>query len=342
MDYTYTNSSLSAFRRCPRLYHLAYDLQLEPVRENETLAVGTCWHAAFEQSPVAKPETVRWWFHENAPNDLWGEKLYRLFMAHRLYWRDQDAEYEVERVEHRFEYEVQPPLSEQAERPQCVTIRGMIDSVIRYPDGRRGIIERKTTSDSVEDGSPYWDRLTLDTQVGIYGFAADAPDVILYDVVRKPTIRPKKITKAEAEKITRQVNESEWIVYCGEKMPAVEGASCVEAEGHETLRMYGARLAKDIAERPGYYFGRREVPRTKAEYEALAGDTLATVEAIEAARYSGDPDRAFYRNPGGCSVPGPCAFFALCTANHVPRIGEAPAGFQVREHRHPELDGANQ
>ena len=197
---TYTQSSLGSFRRCARLYRLRYDLQLSLAgdEEREVLAVGQCWHRAHEAARAAvDPEPAA---HEviarTAPSMLWIVKLQRLYAAHQWYWRNYDAGSKLETVavEQRFKVALGGREFE-----------GQIDELVRTPDGRRGIIERKTTSDSLEPDSEYWKKLRLDVQVGLYGLAAARPDFILYDVVRKPTIAPKAIAEKERARMAREM-----------------------------------------------------------------------------------------------------------------------------------------
>lgn len=333
--FTYSHSSLSSFRRCPRKYFLSYDLRLTPLADREALTVGSCWHESFEQ-----PEGTEFysWFYANAPSELWAEKLYRLHAAHRAIYEGREG-FEVVEVEHTFEREMAC-----IDSGHVVKMRGQIDLKIRMPDGRVGILERKTTGAPLDDESMYWDVLAHGTQVGIYGLAADRPDVILYDVVRKPTIRPKAVKAADVRAWTEMIEaegEARGVEYFGEAMPPEEIAYCVAAGGKETTRMFGARLADDIVSRPEYYFSRREVSRTDADYDRLVEDLHAQVGNIERMREAdADGSRcAFYRNPDACDDWGGCEFRSICWTGEIPENGTAPAGFRVRTHRHPELDG---
>ena len=107
------------------------------------------------------------------------------------------------------------------------------------------------------------------------------------------------------------------------------------SEGHETVRLYGARLTADIGERPEFYFARREVPRTTADYAALRDDLSGQISAIERRKLATD----WSRNPDACNAFGTCDFFGLCSNNmHPLRTDAIPQGYRVREHLHPELD----
>lgn len=355
---TETNSSMSTFRHCPRHYELEYELQLEPVfEEREALDVGTCWHGAMEakgrlmieeRAPCAVeiranvPLSAGIAFIDtHAPSPLWREKLRRLFVAHDWYYRT-DTFYTVESVEHVFEFP-----------HQGHSYRGKTDGILRDPSGRIGINEYKTTSADISDGADYWEARRMDTQVGIYGlamklaegeFAGQLPDFILYDVMKKPTIRQRKITKKELAEIETDVQEfAVAFNWYGEPIPvfsdvAGEGIDGVRATGKETIAMYGARLTADIGERPEFYFRRVPLARTSRDYDTLLEEIELQTGAIRSAR---DADR-WPRDPDGCTGPprGKCRFYRICEQNLHPCAGEAPPeGFRKRDHRHPELDG---
>ena len=330
MNFTVTNSSLATFRSCPRKYALAYSLQLVPTELAEALDVGSCWHKLFELDPELH---FRDWLYENAPSELWAEKLWRLWLGYQSYWRDgRGPDFDVTEVEVQFRLPV---------TLMGGVFRGMFDARIRMADGRTGILERKTTGDDISPESSYWDRLRLDTQVGAYGEAEGRPDVILYDVVRKPTIRPKAILKADKMKILQAIQEGDRGIYFGEIIDAEDLAAGLET-GKETLIMYGARLAKDIDENPEKYFARRPIGRTSEDYDLLQRDftdQLLAVRDLEASLVEGTRRRA-YRNPNACDQYGRCQFFGICSQNLFPENGDPPPqGFVRRAHRPPELDG---
>jgi hypothetical protein len=319
----YTHSSLATARRCLTEYDLRYNLLLEPDSDEnrEALDVGTTWHnahaALHTKGEAAAYEAIA----AHAPSPLWAEKISRLFAAYRWYWRDSGfAVIESERV---FEVEFNGKL-----------FRGARDAILRTPDGRRGLHELKTTSDSVDAESSYWDRLRLDVQIGIYAHAEkDLPDFIVYDVVRKPTINPKSIISKDAIRLAGELKAKGSGTYFAEEIPGDDLTVALQA-GRETTRMYGARLTADIGDRPENYFARREVPRSRDEIATLERNLLAQVDLLEYAKRNG----LMHRNPDACNVFGRCIFFSLCSHNIRPVEGEpAPHGFRIREHAHVEL-----
>lgn len=337
MSSTQTNSSLSCARECLRKYELAYELQLErDGEEREVFAVGTAWHLGMEHRDSPHRYNV---LRKAAPSPLWGEKLAVLASGHDWFWSGEPLK--LLATEFTFAVGIEG-------RP----MRGQIDGVVEAEDGQRGIIEYKTTSDSLD--GPLLDKLRLDTQVGLYGlasrsavlpngeraFPSGSPDFILYDVVRKPTIAPKALSKADVSRMKKELDRDERCTYFGvafgEQLPG--GANDVLAslaENRECDRLYAARLRADIGERPTHYYARRLVHRTQSDYAALLDDILAQLEALD-----GLEGKHYPRNPNSCTSFGTCEFFGLCSNNVHPRVtDQPPQGFRRRAHRHPELDG---
>ena len=70
--------------------------------------------------------------------------------------------------------------------------------------GTTVLIEHKTSSADIEDGSAFWKRLRLDSQSSNYLTGSKAvgfdPKAVLFDVIRKPRIKPLKATPVESRK----------------------------------------------------------------------------------------------------------------------------------------------
>jgi len=328
VDVTYTNSSLSTARRCLERYRLQYLERLElDSTLPEALAVGQVWHDA--QEATVKGEDPFALIERTSPSELWSERLRQLHAAHSWYWMNQAADYEVVEAEAEFEVEI-----------AGATFRGKVDGVLRDAHGRRGILEYKTTAESIAGASPYWRRLNLDAQIGIYGLAFDRPDFILYDVTHKPTTKPKAILKKELARMRREVEKRGVAVYYGIEFGALDlDTEAALDRGEESLRMYGARLRSTIADDPSRYFGRREVARTTADYDSLVKDLESQVALMDhiASESSLDGYAGYHRNPDACHALGTCPFFNLCTSNRYVEPGVAPQGYRIRSKLHPEL-----
>ncbi len=341
---SFTNSSLSCFRRCPREHDLRYGQRLKVAGEDrEVLQVGQAWHKAHDASSqtvrrlgassapiegaVAAGESAAYAAIANhAPGDAWNEKLRRLFAAYR--WRWALHPMNIIHSEHTFSY---TPTGG-AER------RGQIDGVVEI-DGQIGLLERKTSSEDLDDGSNFWQRQRMGTQVSFYALAfreltGRAPAFTLYDVVRKPTIRVKTIIKKDAARMRAECDAKGAAVYFGEEFDE-EHVTAALYEGRETLSMYGARLTADIGDRPDFYFARKIIPRTTRDLDLAEIDTQATIFQIQGMEF-------FPRNPDACATFGLCDFFRLCSNGEHPNIGVIPDGFERREHLHPELEDSSE
>lgn len=152
-------------------------------------------------------------------------------------------------------YYGEPPRSVgawQTEVPFTATVggeavAGTLDALSLDSDSlRRGvppaveIVEHKTTSAPIEPGSPYWRQVvTCDPQVSMYLTAFPTAKVV-YDVVRKPALRPLRAGKP---------NE-------------------------ETEDEYVSRMVAAMAEEPERYFQRANVVRLEADHEAFERDVV--------------------------------------------------------------------
>ena len=139
------------------------------------------------------------------------------------------------------------------------TTAGKIDVPYRRRSGNTGIIDHKSTSDDIEDpGGSYWKHLAVDNQALQYLLLQWQNGIetnqALWDVMRKPSISPKKLTKAEVKAV---VSFGE---YFDHKVSDESKASLAVTE-RETLEMYEYRLEHDCTkERPARYFQRRVIP----------------------------------------------------------------------------------
>jgi len=346
---SYTNSCLSCFRRCPREFDLRYLQQLERAGDDrEVLQVGTTWHKAHDAAskaaarifPDQVPDATVWaaadmdaWkvIREHAPGAKWNTKLQRLFAAYR--WRWDGHPLKILQSEHQFDY-----IDEHGKRR-----RGQIDGIVEI-DGQVGNLERKTSSEDLDDGSAFWQRQRMGSQVSIYANAFRAlvghpPAFTLYDVVRKPTIRTKSIVKKDMTRLRAELTSNGRATYFGETFDAHE-VEAVLADGRESLNFYGARLTADIGDRPNFYFARKIIPRTTLDLDLSENDTSLTIAQIEAmgswSHFKGDLP-TFPRNPDACATFGLCDFFELCANGEYPQPGTIPQGFARRDALHPEL-----
>jgi hypothetical protein len=310
-------SRLKDARSCQRLHHYRYGLGYRPAEDATTLRFGTLIHAGLEA----------WWMATENPLEAAlaataGEadpfervKAEALLIGYDARWSDDRAKYQVVAVEARFEA---PLVNPETSRPSMTwQLGGKIDALaVEVATGRKVVVEHKTASEDISVGTDYWRRLRMDGQVSTYYAGAEAlghpADLCLYDVIKKPTQRPKKKTAEVKLKKDGQP-------YAGQQL------------ADETPEEFGARLLEVIAEAPNAFFVRGEVVRLDGEVAEAVFDIWQLGQQLREA----DRLQRYPRNPSACLQYGrTCAFIGVCS-------GEAslddPSLFKKLDTVHPEL-----
>jgi hypothetical protein len=285
-----TNSAISTYRRCPREYRHAYVDLVRPLREPTPFRFGRRWHSALEgwwkalPDPDADPlaraiDSVL----ATAGDDPWETATLKVLVTGYHYlWHGEP--YAPLAVEASFRAPLVNPDSGHASI--TYELGGKVDGLVqRTTDGRQLLLEHKTTSDDISLGSDYWRRLRIDSQVSTYFTGARAlgheVTACLYDVVRKPTIKP-------------------WPANTKRSMP-------------EPPEDWADRLADDLVKRPEHYFQRAEVVRLERDQAEAAHDTWQLGKAIRESERLG----RWPRNTDGCfrgkGQGAPCPYFDVCT-----------------------------
>ena len=313
-------SRLRDARACQRLHRYRYGLGYRPAVEAETLRFGALVHAGLEawwRAPA--PERLTAALQAIAGGEADPFERARAEAMLRGYDARWDGEQlEVLAVEVEFATALVNP--ETGRPSQTWRLGGKIDAVVRAGDGRVLIVEHKTSSEDIAPGSDYWKRLRLDGQVSVYyeGARVLGHDVAgcLYDVLRKPALKPLKATAPEARKY-----KAGGVLYANQR------------DEDETPDAFLLRCVEAIAADPNGYFTRGEVVRLEIEMgEALFDVWQLGQQLREAERLDRYP-----RNPDSCVRYGKtCAFFPAC-------CGEAslddPTLYRRSTNIHPELTG---
>lgn len=205
------------------------------------------------------------------------------------------------------------------------TQAGKVDGVVRL-DGRRFLLEHKTTSEDVADpNAPYWRRLAIDCQVSMYGLAmwqsGQKLDGTLYDVIRKPTIRPKELPKGnpkkpDCENVGTLVEIERRGTYYGGGIPddtrrAIRNGWLTR----EDAWLYRHRLTEDVIARPANYYQRRIVPRLDDDLSEWSVELWDMAQEIHAAQRQ----NRHYRNSEACMAYNrPCEYLTLCSGHDTP------------------------
>lgn len=329
-----THSSESSFKTCPRRYQLSYVKMLRPAFNSDALRIGDAVHAGLEllkrgENVPQACDAVRTKY-EDQPCPPWltpeeyDVEYYTssaIVRAYAVRWRDSHILRYIA-VEQDFDLPIINPLSGRVNT--LFRNKGKIDGIAELPDGRLAIVEHKTTSDDITIVSDYWTRLRLDAQISRYYLAAQQlgypVQTTVYDVIRKPAIRPKNVSKADRAMATAD----------GRYFSLPLTAICPE---RETPKMFGARLEADMIERPAHYFARNEVPRLDADLDEFRLDQWATSRAIAAC----EADGYWPRNTNACTSPYRCQFLDVCRGLRGDPEEQVPDGFRVASKLHEEL-----
>lgn len=297
-----SDSELRVYRACPRRHRYAYRDLRRPIEKHEALRFGSLWHLGQEE----------WWAKDGEPEDKLAAGLFRLrleeqngvdpyhlvtaeelLLAYTARWASQS--YRTIAVEKAFEVPLVNPETGASSR--TFVRGGKIDAIVEDDEGKLHLFEHKTTQSDVEEGSTYWKRVrALDTQVSTYVSAAKAMgfDVVdcVYDVVRKPGIRPLKATPVESRKYT-----AKGLLYANQR------------EHDETPEEFRLRLREDINERPERYFARAPIVRLEEEERDHAFDVWQVTRLMREAELAGFAPK----NPDACSNFGGCPYLPVCT-----------------------------
>ena len=328
-----THSRMACAKACLRKHQYMYELGLRPARESDALSIGRAIHAGLEVFASAatddfdaamlgalKAATTGYDVIPDSIADPYEWAIQRVIverLVHAYLLRYREDQLDVVATECEFELPLINP--DTGAESKTFRLAGKIDRVVRQPDGRLAVLETKTTSSSLNDGSDYWPRLRLDSQISIYVHAARqlgfAVETVLYDVIRKPEISPLRATPPEKRKFTKEGK-----LYGNQR------------EADETPDAFAERLSADIASRPDFYFARREIPRLEADLAEAQAEWWQQAQLLRDCHRTG----RWFRNTASCLQPYRCPFTEICFTGAHPEQS-LPAGFVRVNNIHPEL-----
>lgn len=332
------------------MHWFSYELGIRRTLDAKALRMGTAFHDALEalskagdfdaacdcvrrnysQSPESFDETD--WRYEE-------ETVIRMVCGYEWRWRESGIEYLA--AEAAFELPLVNPDS--GRRSQTFNVAGKIDGIVRLPDGRLAVIEHKLFGDDIGPDAPLWRRMRLDPQPTLYVMAARQMgydiDTILYDVARKPTIKPTAIPLLDelgakivlnGEGIRVKTERGLW------RQTGDPNLGYVLQQRMPTPEEWGDKLADDIASRPEFYFQRVEIPRLSNDIREYSYELWDIAKTIREAQLS----NRWYRSVSKNTCPW-CAYFDLCGNRGFDPAGELPEGFMRVQDFHPELGRTN-
>jgi len=302
-----TTSEKSCYQLCPRKHHYRYNMLLRTLWQTEAIRFGSLWHVGQEAWWSAAEDPLQEALAAMQQPDSRGGSpdptqliiAEELTMLYHERWANEP--YEVIAVECQFE----GPLLNPETGAQSRTFRraGKMDVLVRDTrDGRELVVEHKTSSEDISQGSDYWKMLTLNSQVSDYfaGGKELGHDIAgcLYDVVAKPKLRPLLATPVAERKYTKPTKTEPSRLYANQR------------ETDETLDEFRARLRAHIRENPAQWLQRGLVSRLEEDERDAAFDTWQIAQQIrESERLDRHP-----RNPNGCKAYFRiCEYFGVCT-----------------------------
>ena len=297
-----TASRMNKLLDCPRAHFWSYEIGLKPQRSGDALRFGSAWHRAMES--LAKS-----WDYDAAiiaaaadkdvPDEFTLATIAGLLAGYMARWRIAAECCGWSRLP---EIEFRRPIA----GSRSFDSAGKIDQLLHY-DGNSRLIEHKTTGDSLADDSDYWHRLRANPQILQYALEiveryGALPDVIIYDVVRKPSIAPYQVSSRRAVA--------------------------------ETPEEFATRLRDDTLARPDFYFARREVTLLESDIEEFIANRLAIGRMILG--YRQDERRVAHRHMAWPKhlhgrVCQSCEYKSFCLQNLTPDLQHPPTGFVVGE-----------
>lgn len=352
-----THSRLTAYRTCPRKHQIAYELGIRRDVDAQPLRMGGAVHLAIDLrckgSEIAEAIEAAVIGYEVVPNWAETDEQVADWMVERVtvemllrgyfdYWEngthfDNVTVVEILESEQAFQLPIRNP--DTGATTPTFKFGGKTDQIVKLADGRIAVQENKTTGEDIGPDSDYWKRLRIDPQISGYFRAGQARgfDVatVLYNVIRKPTIRPCQVPLLDENGEKVVVDQEGNRVFKADGKPRQSADS---AKGYtllsrrETPAEYGERLRQDIAERPTFYFARQEIPRIDADLEDFDRELWQLQQQLRESQKSG----RWFRNASACLGFGRCQYFELCTNGYQPG-GNVPDGFTRVDNVHPEL-----
>jgi hypothetical protein len=275
---TLTNSQRSSFFRCPKKWQYENILCRKPIETSDALAFGTAFHKWLEHWSLHEDKEAKEFLNSALDNAFKRAKLRAMCKAYVDYWRENGESIYDTKPEVKFSVPILANV-----RNSAWTYSGKIDSVVKTEEGTF-IMEHKTTgnTNNIEPGSDYWQRLEIDGQIEGYMFGyikstGEVPMGVIYDVARKPGIKPLRQDKENAE----------------------------------TPIEYEKRCYETIMKEPSKYLARAKIYKTNEKLAEFEKDVYQTARMIDECRNND----YFPRSSSGCKVFGTCPYFDVCAGN---------------------------
>lgn len=323
-----TNSQIHTFRTCQRKEYYSYRLGVRPETQGRALRFGSMMHYGIEM--VAKGHTPEeacqavsdyyngiQWSGVGNPRDIEIEHMQVVALLNGYFatWHNAGPDHlrVVENIEVERQFELKIPYQKRV-------FAGKIDGIVKLANGQVAVRETKTASDDIAADSDYVRRLRIDNQISGYVIAAKSMgfsiDTILYDIIKKPGIKPLSATPEESRKYTKEGK-----LYANQR------------EEDESAAEYYDRLYADIVSNPAKYYARYNIPRLDGDLQEWRDEIIDSMKEMSQAY---EHDRKA-RNTTACLAYGRCAYLDVCHSG-ISLGGSVPPGFKQVQKIHEELE----
>lgn len=345
-----THSRQQSFKTCRKQSWFSYELGIRRDTDGKPLRMGTAYHAGLEALALgygleAACDQVRSEymhcpeFIDRLEWEYEQETVLRMVCGYDWRWANSPLEHIA--TEQTFQLPLRNPETGAASK--LFKLGGKIDGVVKMEDGRLAVIEHKLLGDDISPDSDLWRRMRIDHQVSLYVYAARQlghnVSTVLYNVARKPTIKPTVIPETD-ELGVNIVLDAE-----GNRVLTKSGSFRTTGDKDKGYVLqsrpmgpteWGDKLTDDITKRYDFYFARVEVPRLDSDLEEYQAELWDIAQTLRDAQRSNRWYRTASKNT--CDF---CSYFSLCTTGNFDPNGSLPAGFLRLDNRHPELETAH-
>ena len=333
-----TASSMTKWLTCQRAYFYRYICGFVKVRESDALRFGTAWHKAMESRARGKD------FNDCYADAITGTDidphvagmLYGMLQA---YWE----KYAVEHCDMQPEQEFVIPIKGNYK----FAMAGKMDCIGKDIDQLLVLTEHKTTSESVEPGSQYWERLRFNIQMLTYVWACSilvvTPKSVVYDVVKKTAIRPKEVPNLDENGLKIILAADGTRAMKKDGTPYLSAGTGMTALTHmETPEEYATRVYEDIKARPDYYLARNSMCILDGDIAAYVAMRRTVIRQISAAERMSKAygAEAYPRNCNAVNCRG-CDYAMFCMSNTIADTACLPEGFELKK-AHVELNSVQE
>lgn len=252
------------------------------------------------------------------------------------HWEETDKDWRAVSVEEEFLLPIVNPNASKISTSRTFNFGGKIDLVLFHKDRPelRYVWDHKTSSEDIGDpNGVFWKKLLLDPQPSAYMLAkwnmGEKLNGCIWDVVKKPGIRPKKVPKKERAELVSTG------LYCGQRISdeTVRFFEFGNEANVENAELYEARCFHDIMENPNEYYVRRTIPRDDSALVEYATQQWNVATNIRQAKrdklwpMTGAPSACF-------TYQRACEFLDICTKHDMPTSHR----WREKSRQHNELD----